>query len=443
MRTDEALGTDALELNSAITAFLHDAEERGTVAAAELEALHVEHDLDEEAVEALRAALTAADVEIEETAEDAELGLDLRPSAPTGTTDSLQLFLNEIGRHELLTAAEEVALAKRIERGDQVAKERMTNANLRLVVSIAKRYQGHGLPLLDLIQDGTIGLNRAVEKFDYRKGFKFSTYATWWIRQACQRAVANQSDTIRIPVHVQERRLKLRRAKQQLEVVHGRAPTIEELAKATELKEHHVQEALDAVEASVSLNQTIGDGDGELGDLFADRTAEDPIESADLSLEQQRVRERSPTCRSGSGSSSSCASASCRARRARASSRSARSSASPASGSASSRRPHSAASRRSSAPSRCPRATGSPARACARWASAEADAHRAETPEGAAVAARRYIPGSPSHRGRRGASPASSTPSARSRCGAPRSRPRGSGRRASPGRPGRSPSGRS
>jgi RNA polymerase primary sigma factor len=289
MRTEEALGTDALESNTALTAFLHDAEERGTVAAAELEALQHEHDLDEDTVEAFRAALAAADVEVEDASDEAEL--DLRPSAPSGTTDSLQLFLNEIGRHELLTAAEEVALAKKIERGDQAAKERMTNANLRLVVSIAKRYQGHGLPLLDLIQDGTIGLNRAVEKFDHRKGFKFSTYATWWIRQACQRAVANQSDTIRIPVHVQERRLKLRRAKQQLEATHGRAPTIEELAQATELKEHHVEEALDAVEASVSLNQTIGDGDGELGDLFADRTAEDPIESADLSLEQQRVRE--------------------------------------------------------------------------------------------------------------------------------------------------------
>jgi RNA polymerase primary sigma factor len=291
MRTEEeTMGTDALELNTAVTAFLHDAEERGHVAASELEALQLEHDLDEEAVEALRSALAAADVEIDEAAED-EPVLDLRPSAPTGTTDSLQLFLNEIGRHELLTAAEEVALAKRIERGDGAAKERMTNANLRLVVSIAKRYQGHGLPLLDLIQDGTIGLNRAVEKFDYRKGFKFSTYATWWIRQACQRAVANQSDTIRIPVHVQERRLKLRRAKQQLEAVHGRPPTIAELAAATELKEQHVEEALDAVEASVSLNQTIGDGDGELGDLFADRAVEDPIEAADLSLEQQRVRE--------------------------------------------------------------------------------------------------------------------------------------------------------
>ncbi|HUH15258.1 MAG TPA: sigma-70 family RNA polymerase sigma factor [Gaiellaceae bacterium] len=289
MRTDEALGTDALEVNPALTAFVHDAEERGHVTAAELEALQHEHDLDEHSVEQLRAALAAVDVEIE--APEDELELDLRPSAGTGTTDSLQLFLNEIGRHELLTAAEEVTLAKRIERGDLAAKERMTNANLRLVVSIAKRYQGHGLPLLDLIQDGTIGLNRAVEKFDYRKGFKFSTYATWWIRQACQRAVANQSDTIRIPVHVQERKLKLRRAKQQLEATHGRPATIDELAEATELKPHHVAEALDAVEASVSLNQTIGDGDGELGDLFADRTVDDPIDAADLSFEQQRVRE--------------------------------------------------------------------------------------------------------------------------------------------------------
>jgi RNA polymerase primary sigma factor len=288
LRTDETMGTHAPELSPALTAFLHDAEERGSAGAGELEALILEHDLNDEQIEAFRAALAAAEIEIEEA--DEEVELDLRPSAG-GTADSLQLFLNDIGKYDLLTAAEEVSLAKRIERGDQAAKERMTNANLRLVVSIAKRYQGHGLPLIDLIQDGTIGLNRAVEKFDHRKGFKFSTYATWWIRQACQRAVANQSDTIRIPVHVQERRLKLRRARAQFETTHGRVPTVEELAEATELKPQHVEEALAAVEASVSLNQAIGDGDGELGDLFADRTIEDPIDAADASYEQRRVRE--------------------------------------------------------------------------------------------------------------------------------------------------------
>ena len=201
------------------------------------------------------------------------------------------MFLSEIGRYQLLTAADEIALAKRVERGDLAAKERMINSNLRLVVSIAKRYRGHGVPFLDLIQDGVIGLNRAVEKFDYRKGFKFSTYATWWIRQACQRSVANQSATIRVPVHVQERQQKLNRARQRLEVSLGRQPTVEELAKATGLKLHHVQEALDAVEASVSLNQAVGsDGDGELGDLFADRTAADPVDEADESFQRERVR---------------------------------------------------------------------------------------------------------------------------------------------------------
>ena len=292
MRTDGALGLEGLNTNTALADFLLDAEARGVVDAAELEALQLDHELDDDAVEELRATLAAADVEIEETApaadESASAGLDLRPVGVV--RDSLQLFLNEIGQHPLLTASEEVALAKRIERGDLEAKERMVNSNLRLVVSIAKRYQGHGLPLLDLIQDGTIGLNRAVEKFDYRKGFKFSTYATWWIRQSCQRAVANQSDTIRIPVHVQERRLKLKRARQKLEAIHGRAATLDELVKETQLKRHHVEEALEAVEASVSLNQTIGDGDGELGDLFADRGAEDPVDIVDTTLEHQRVR---------------------------------------------------------------------------------------------------------------------------------------------------------
>ncbi|HET7043942.1 MAG TPA: sigma-70 family RNA polymerase sigma factor [Gaiellaceae bacterium] len=205
--------------------------------------------------------------------------------------DSLQLFLNEIGRHKLLTAAEEVELAKRVERGDAAAKERMINSNLRLVVSIAKRYQGHDLPLGDLIQEGTIGLNRAVEKFDYRKGFKFSTYATWWIRQSCQRAVANQSATIRVPVHVQERRVKIARAANALAAKLGRDATPEELADETKIELRHVEEALEVVEASVSLNQEVGsDGDGELGDLYANERSVDPAEEAEDSLRHESVR---------------------------------------------------------------------------------------------------------------------------------------------------------
>ena len=209
-------------------------------------------------------------------------------------TDSLQLFLQDVGKHKLLTAAEEVALAKRVERGDKTAKERMINANLRLVVSIAKKYRGHGVPFLDLIQDGVIGLNRAVEKFDWRKGYKFSTYATWWIRQACQRAISNQGATIRVPVHVQERQQKLARARQRLEVKLEREPTVEELAKETGLKESHIEEALSTADASVSLNQSVGsDGDGELGDLFADRSAVDPADEADETAAAARGAPRS------------------------------------------------------------------------------------------------------------------------------------------------------
>jgi RNA polymerase primary sigma factor len=199
--------------------------------------------------------------------------------------------MNRAGRYPLLTAAEEVALAKRVERGDLEAKERMINSNLRLVVSIAKRYQGRDVPLLDLVQDGVIGLNRAVEKFDWRRGFKFSTYATWWIRQACQRAVSNQSATIRIPVHVHERRVKLARATSQLQSRLGREPTREELAEASGLSLQHVDEALDVAEAPVSLNQAIGSSeDGELGDLFGDPTAVDPEEEAADSFRRQAVR---------------------------------------------------------------------------------------------------------------------------------------------------------
>jgi RNA polymerase primary sigma factor len=208
-----------------------------------------------------------------------------------GGGDSLQLFLNEIGRYPLLTAAEEVALAKRVERGDREAKERMINSNLRLVVSIAKRYRGHDVPFLDLIQDGVIGLNRAVEKFDWRRGFKFSTYATWWIRQAVQRSVAAQSRTIRVPTHVHERRQKLASRGRKLEAELGRPPTQEELAAATGLSLQHVAEALDVAEARVSLSRPVGrEGETELGDLFADEAAEDPGELAENALRSRAVR---------------------------------------------------------------------------------------------------------------------------------------------------------
>ena len=267
---------------------LEEAAERGFVEEKEIQALADEHELTEDDLAALRAALEERDVVVrEETREET------RPVAATpvtGTLDPLQLFMDAAGRHKLLTAADEVALAKRIERGDLAAKEKMINSNLRLVVSIAKRYQGHDVPLLDLIQEGVIGLNRAAEKFDWRKGYKFSTYATWWIRQACQRAVANQSKTIRIPVHVQERRIKLNRASAELQAKLGREATAEELAQATRLKLEHVTEALDAVD-SVSLNQGLGsDGDSELGDLFADESTGDPAEEAVESVRRQRVQ---------------------------------------------------------------------------------------------------------------------------------------------------------
>jgi RNA polymerase primary sigma factor len=205
--------------------------------------------------------------------------------------DSLALFLAAIGRHKLLTAAQEVTLAKRIERGDALAKRRMIESNLRLVVSIAKDYRGYGLPFLDLIQEGTFGLSRAAEKFDWRRGFKFSTYATLWIRQSVQRALANQAKTIRVPTHVVERQRKLSRTARRLEATLGREPSREEVIRASHLPVEEAARALDAAEASVSLNQKVGAEDQvELGDMFADPAAIDPLEQAGQALQRQQLR---------------------------------------------------------------------------------------------------------------------------------------------------------
>jgi RNA polymerase primary sigma factor len=206
------------------------------------------------------------------------------------TTDALQLFLNEMGKYKLLTAEEEVELAKRIERGDKEAKDLMVNSNLRLVVSIAKKYQGHGLSLLDLIQEGIIGLIRAVEKFDWRKGFKFSTYATWWIRQAVQRGVANKAREIRIPVHIVDRERKIARAERELTAKLGRAPTDEEVAKASKLPLKQVREVKEAARAVTSLDRPVGEeGDASFGDLVAGQEA-GPEETLTVSLEEDTLR---------------------------------------------------------------------------------------------------------------------------------------------------------
>jgi RNA polymerase primary sigma factor len=287
-------------------ALVEGAEERGYVEPTELEAFALELDLNDQDVEELTRELERIGLDVGAPVAGAKSAAPAKKKdaddddapepapvaqAASGAADSLQLFLADVGRHKLLTAADEVMLAKRIERGDPTAKRRMIESNLRLVVSIAKGYRGLGVPFLDLIQEGTLGLNRAVEKFDWRRGYKFSTYATWWIRQSVQRAVANHARTIRVPVHVVERQQKLSRASRRLEAELGREPTKEELAEATGLPMQHIDEALGAAHASVSLNQTVGaDDEGELGDLFADREAADPFEEAEESLRRQGVR---------------------------------------------------------------------------------------------------------------------------------------------------------
>jgi RNA polymerase primary sigma factor len=210
-----------------------------------------------------------------------------------GTHDSLRLLFAEISAHPLLTPAEEVALAKRIERGDVEAKHRMVESNLRLVVSIAKRYRGMGLPLLDLVQEGAIGLDRAAEKFDWRRGLKFSTYATWWIRQAIQRAISNNARTIRIPVHALERRRKVELAQRQLESELGRRPTREEIAASTGLSTSSVDEVLATTRITISLDQPLGPAGSNpvgLGEVVADPRAEDPDALLERAYHRRAVR---------------------------------------------------------------------------------------------------------------------------------------------------------
>src|SRR5437868_1903360 len=256
----------------AIAALIAHGEDEGCVCMSELERVSQELELDDEQVAALYQQIEERGLDLTDDCcrENAPDATYVNGDLVNATTDALQLFLNEAGRYKLLTADEEVTLAKRIERGDKAAKDLMVNSNLRLVVSIAKKYQGHGLSLLDLIQEGIIGLIRAVEKFDWRRGYKFSTYATWWIRQAVQRGVANKSRTIRIPVHILERETKIARAERELVAELERQPTDEEISKRAKLPLKQVREVRQAARAVASLDRPVGEeGDAALVDIMA------------------------------------------------------------------------------------------------------------------------------------------------------------------------------
>ena len=227
----------------------------------------------------------AAEEEVEEVDDTA------KAEAREISTDSLQLFLKDIGKVDLLTAAQEVELAKRIERGDHLAKQEMVEANLRLVVSIAKRYRNQGLPFLDLIQEGTIGLVRAAEKFDYRKGFKFSTYATWWIRQAVARALADKARTIRMPVHVVEKLNKIVRTERKLRAELGREPTPLEIALDLDLPLDEIEQIMRSSQTPISLEKPVGDEEeSEFGHFLTDENIPLPDEAADEAMRKELLR---------------------------------------------------------------------------------------------------------------------------------------------------------
>ena len=277
---------------SHIEALISRGEELGCLNLSEVSELTHELDLSDEEAQALADRLEARGIDV---TDDCGRQADAPPSYANGelttmTGDALQLFLRDVRRHPLLSAGEEVELAKRIERGDLEAKERMVNSNLRLVVSLAKKYQGHELSLLDLIQEGILGLIRAAEKFDWRKGYKFSTYATFWIRQAIQRGLANQGRTIRIPVHIGQRERKIARVERELAVRLERAPTDEEVAKAADVTLKELEETRDAARTVTSLDRPVGeDEDTAFGDLFASDEAE-PSEEVEIALREEAVR---------------------------------------------------------------------------------------------------------------------------------------------------------
>ena len=283
----------AAEYRTELEALIEGAEERGQLELSVVEQLADELDLDAGALQALYAELDRRGIELEDDTarEGAATATWVNGDLASATTDALQLFLDEAGRFPLLSAAQEAELAKRIERGDKGAKDLMINSNLRLVVSIAKHYQGHGLSLLDLIQEGIIGLIRAVEKFDYRRGFKFSTYATWWIRQAVQRGVGNKARTIRVPVHVLDRERKLAHVESRLAVQLGREPNDEEVIAAAGISVEELDQVRHAARAVTSLDKPLGDEGGELGDLVARSAELSPEDEVIVSLTEQALRD--------------------------------------------------------------------------------------------------------------------------------------------------------
>jgi RNA polymerase primary sigma factor len=274
-----------------LKALLDRGEEHECLEYSEVDALVEALELGEEEIEDLYQELERRGIELRDDCGREAKTTYVNGDLAVATTDALQLFMQEIGRYPLLTKEQEIELAQRIERGDPEAKEQMINSNLRLVVSIAKRYQGHGLSLLDLIQEGIIGLIRAVEKFDWRKGFKFSTYATWWIRQAVQRGVANKSREIRVPVHIVEREQRMSRAERDLAPRLGRMPTDEEVAEAARITVAQVGEVRAAARAVTSLDKPIAESSGTTFQELLAGGEEDVEQEVTVNLAQEALRD--------------------------------------------------------------------------------------------------------------------------------------------------------